>query len=78
MKQVGWIVKWITDSGRIWETFRDDVASTRSYAIILFNNRCQFYFLNRQTIKNKTQYRSLRRRGLAKCVKVYIEEEPTP
>ena len=74
MIQIGWIVSWTNPKIRKWHVFNDDVRRIRTEAIDAFNGHCKFYFLGRPAIDNKTQYCSLRRRGLAKVVPVFIKE----
>ena len=68
-KQIGWVVEFNSEGQ--WYPELRSARYTRTEAMIYFD----YYIVERKGIKI-TSYKKLRRRGLARCVPVYVESTP--
>ena len=77
MKRIGWVVefKLCGEMNRKWATldFSTAASLSRGDAIDEFNDHCHFYFIPAEIQKKGKKYEYLRRKGLARCVPVYME-----
>lgn len=70
-KRIGWIVEWRGNTKWKWNNSSSGFSSfTKTDAIWKFNAWCKFNIIPKRVIE---KFRWLKRRGLARCVPVYVE-----
>lgn len=75
-KRIGWIVEWLPSKSKKWTQMSGAIKAweSKSEAIGQFNEHCKFWYIPTKQIEAKMAYRWLKRRDLARCVPVYVED----